>query len=63
MLFGILRVRSHKNVTRMRVAVNKARDEDLLGESFDDVSDYCFLVKSVLFELLVVSYLDSIDPL
>ena len=61
--FGVEGVRAHEDVPRVRVAVDKPRDEDLLCEAFDDVRDDSLLVEPVFFQLLIVSYLNSLYPL
>lgn len=63
MLLGVLRVRSHEDVTRMWVAVDEPRDEDLLREASDYVRDDGLLVESQFFQVLVVGHLDAVDPL
>ena len=63
MLFGVRGVRAYENVARVWVAVDEPRNEDLLCKTFDNIGDYSFLVKPVLFELLIVSHLNTLNPL
>jgi hypothetical protein len=59
----ILRMRSHKHIARVRIAVHETRDEDLVGECANEVIHDLFLVEPHLFELGVLRYFYAIDPL
>lgn len=56
-------MRTDENVAWMRIAVYEARYEDLFGKGSNKIIHDVLFVKVVLFELLSIGYLKSIDPL
>ena len=63
MFFWILRVRPYKNISRVRIAMDKARNKNLLCESLDNISDDRSLVKIVFPQCFLVCYFYSVNPL
>lgn len=56
-------MRTDENVAWMRIAVYEPRYEDLFGKGSNKIIHDVLFVKVVLFELLGIGYLKSIDPL
>lgn len=63
MFVMIFWVWSDKYIAWMWITMNKSWNKNLLSEGSDKVVHNCLLVESVFFHFLIISYLESIDPL
>lgn len=63
MLLRIVWMRTDENVAWVRIAVYEPRYKDLFGKGSNKIIHDVLFVKVVLFELLSIGYLKSIDPL
>lgn len=63
MFLFIIGMRPDEDISRVRVAVYKARNKNLFSKCSNEMVHYLFFVKVEMLHLILIGDLESIDPL